>query len=440
MFDQPHRLHPAAIIIRFGQVFVALVRSSAIPIIAVLFSGSHKSADDIALKVALIAGALGVISLLAPIVQFFTTTFYIKDGALEIQSGLIYKKKSTIPLARIQNVNIERTIWHRFLGAAAIKVETATGHKGEGSLAALSLDAANKLQAVLLRHAHLEPEKADEPAKVEPLYELSLKQILLAGALGNRVMYIIAGMFTAFQADGVRHFINPISRYIGKLDPVVAFAMSIASFIVLFIVGWIVSIVISATRYYGFRIERHEKGLLLSHGMFTQFRKVLPLGRIQDVRIVQPMLYRMFGYCEMYADTAGAFDHKDTAGANKVCPIVPEHDASSIGKLLIPEFEFERLQWFSVSSRTVIRKTLRYTIVASIMLATPLGLWLHWNAFWALIPIAILSFVAAVIAFQYTGYSWTGDLLASRGGVLRKHTTLIPFDRCLLYTSPSPRD
>ena len=253
----------------------------------------------------------------------------------------------------------------------------------------------------------------------------------------NRAIYILGSMLAVFQYEGSHRFFNPLFRYMERLGPVTSALFGAATFVGLIVIGWLVSIVISATRYYAFRIDKHERGLLLTHGLITQFKSIIPVGRIQDVRIVEPILYRLLGYCEIYADTAGSFDKKDVAAANKICPILPEQSASQLGKLLMPEFEFETLRWSKVSKKTIGRYAWRHFVLFAFVLLTPLAFWLHWYALVIALPLAMACLLAGVVHYQYMGYSWTNDILAARQGVFRKQATIIPFDRIQHYTVKS---
>lgn len=432
-FATPHRLHPATIIIKFGAYFVATVRSLAVPFIGIFASSRESSAQFLPLVIGGSIALVGAISFIGPILHYLSTTFFVEGDALVIKSGFVWRKTRTIPLARIQNVNVERTLWHRILGAAAVKVETAAGHKAEGDLNALSVHDANKLQAFLL-HNQSSPVVEEQAVKQPPIYELSIKQILLAGALGNRALYILGSMIAVFQYEGSHQFFRPFINYMQHLGPVVAILMSALTFVGLILVGWLVSIIISATRFYGFKIEKNDRGLLLTHGLITQFKTIVPVGRIQAVRVDQPILYRMLGYYELYADTAGSYDAKDAGSANKICPIIPEQGVNQIGKLLLPEFEFESLHWQQVSRKTVARHAFRYLFSFVLFITVPLAFWIKWYALITIVPFGIFSGFAALIGYQYTGYAFSKDLLAARRGVFRKHATIIPFDRIQHYS------
>ncbi|MFI5384601.1 MAG: PH domain-containing protein, partial [Fimbriimonadales bacterium] len=425
--------HPAAIVINFGVYFMHAIKGAAPGLIAIFATGGRHDGHFLALMTGGIFVLMSAFALVGPVLHYFSTRFYIEADALVISSGFVWRKRRTIPLARIQNVNVQRTIWHRLLGAASVKVETAAGRKSEGDLTALSLEDANKLQAVLLQRRGLEPPVVDA-VRPPPLYALSPRQVFLAGVLGNRVAYIVAGIFSVFQFDRSETLFRPVKRYLEGLSPVAAIVAGAIAFFGLIVVGWLVSIAMSATRFWGFRIDKHERGLLLTHGLITQFRTIVPVGRIQSVRIVEPILFRLFGYCEMYAETAGTFDKKDVGAANKVCPILPEGEVGQIGKHLLPEFEFENLWWKQVSPKTVGRHALRYFILLAILFAWPLWHWLMWNALWFLIPLAIYCWILGIVSYRYVGYSFTNDILVSRTGVFRKQAVMIPFDRIQHYT------
>ncbi|CAN5410082.1 PH domain-containing protein [soil metagenome] len=436
MFETPQRLHPAAIIIKLGTYFVEIFKQFAIPFAAVIFTSLKDSHGRAPLYIALAFAAIGAISVLRAVLHFLSTNYVIRDGSLIINNGFIWRKHRTIPLNRIQNVNIERTIWHKLLGAAAVKIETAAGKKTEGDLEALSLPNAERLEKLLLQSRE-QDDQADPVAPPKPLYQLNLRQVLLTGALSNRAVYIIASTVAVLQSEGVRQGAEPVAKWASHLDPMMQFAYAVGGFLTLIVVGWLLSIVMSATRYYNFQIQKHEKGFLITNGLITQFRSVLPVGRIQDLRVVQPLLYQAFGYTELYADTAGSYNKHDTAAANKVCPLIPEGGVDHFGQMLLPEFSFERLDWQRLSHRAIMLYTFSWIRAAVIFLCIPLGYWLHWNAFWALIPIAILATIFGLVHYQVSGYAFTEDLVASRHGVLRREAIILPFDRIQHFSTHS---
>ena len=89
-------------------------------------------------------------------------TYQIKDGAIEIQRGVIWKRLSSIPFERIQNIDILRGIFARILGLSDLQIQTA-GYSGavrgiglfalmsEGRLPGLNQEVASSLKEEILK-------------------------------------------------------------------------------------------------------------------------------------------------------------------------------------------------------------------------------------------------------------------------------------------------
>jgi len=91
-------------------------------------------------------GALIIGILLLLIVPYIwarlTYHFYLYDlsaSGLAVEKGVIYKKYTTIPYERIQNVDIDRSLLARILGLSSLSIQTAgTSGKAEGNIPGLS--------------------------------------------------------------------------------------------------------------------------------------------------------------------------------------------------------------------------------------------------------------------------------------------------------------
>ena len=89
-------------------------------------------------------------------------TYQLKDGAIEISRGVIWKRISSIPFERIQNVDILRGVFARILGLSDLQIQTA-GYSGavrgmglfalasEGRLPGLNQEVASSLKEDILK-------------------------------------------------------------------------------------------------------------------------------------------------------------------------------------------------------------------------------------------------------------------------------------------------
>ena len=90
--------------------------------------------------------------------------YELVDHGFRKESGVIYKRYVTIPYDRIQNVDIYRGIWARFLGLSDLQIQTAgssavmsssssLGMGAEGRLPAISKEEAERLRDELINRA-----------------------------------------------------------------------------------------------------------------------------------------------------------------------------------------------------------------------------------------------------------------------------------------------
>jgi len=91
-------------------------------------------------------------------------TYQLKDEAIEIQRGVIWKRLSSIPYERVQNVDVLRGILARLLGLSDLQIQTA-GYSGavsgfglfslasEGRLPGLNQQVALSLKEEIIKKA-----------------------------------------------------------------------------------------------------------------------------------------------------------------------------------------------------------------------------------------------------------------------------------------------
>jgi putative membrane protein len=73
---------------------------------------------------------IAIASLVSPVLKYLYFTFHIEEDELIIQKGLLQKERKSIPLERIQSININQNVVQRILGIVSLEVDTA-GSKGK---------------------------------------------------------------------------------------------------------------------------------------------------------------------------------------------------------------------------------------------------------------------------------------------------------------------
>ena len=124
-------LHPLSVIFSLTD----LIKQNLIAAFLGIFGAAN--GDLIYVGIALL---FFVPTFIIALIRYFTIRYRISDGELVVQEGLIFQRVRTVPVERIQNIDMVQGILHRMLNLAEVRVETASGTKPEAVLKVLSLD------------------------------------------------------------------------------------------------------------------------------------------------------------------------------------------------------------------------------------------------------------------------------------------------------------
>nr|WP_243742335.1 PH domain-containing protein [Actinorugispora endophytica] len=250
------------------------------------------------------------------LVAWWNTYFGLKGDHLVLHTGLFRQLTREIPLSRLQAVDVVRPLFMQVIGLAELRVELAGGDSGELRLRYLGRGQAERLRASLLAHAAGLSGRTPE-APETPLYKLPFS--LLIGALVFRVpvlaafvlfmLLIVAGL--AFGEPGVLGGAVPLLLGLmrGFLGPLL--------------------------RYIDFYASLSPDGLRLRYGVFQARMQTVPPGRVQAVRIVEPLLWRVFNVVRVEANVAGYVGERQT-DSSTLLPVVPKRLAYALVGELFP--------------------------------------------------------------------------------------------------------
>jgi hypothetical protein len=152
MSESDQRLHPSAVHLWRLQrgvrlVVVVLPMSIAIGVgLATVLPGA---------AAALIAGVIlllqAVLALVWPALEYEAFRYAVRADDLLVQSGVIFKRWSSIPLSRIQHVDTRQGPIERMLGLSRLLVFTAAGMSADGSIPGLATETAETMRDELSR-------------------------------------------------------------------------------------------------------------------------------------------------------------------------------------------------------------------------------------------------------------------------------------------------
>jgi putative membrane protein len=416
------RLHPAAIAVWTSGVVGGL----ALPILFFLLIGRAGS-----IGFAAFAGGVAVIG---SAVRWSRFWYRLDDRALHLRGGLLQQWERTIQLARIQSVDVVQKLTHRAFGVVELRIEVVGGQSTEAPLVALLPDEATRLRALLASDLAEEGE-VSEP----PLVRMRPRDLLVAGLTGGRVAVIAAMAGWAFQLLPEDTLFVNLDELMGtdrsNLETVLLIAGALLGASVL------ISLATTVVVYWGFTAHRRDDRLVITRGLLQTRRSVIPVGRIQAIRIEENLIRRVFGLASIRVLTAGyGKESGDQQQASMLVPVADRERCLEIAEVVVGSDGLRQVDLRPAPTRALVRRLVVASIVG--VAALILGLALPGGA-------RIATFLVLPVASEFAYLSWRAlghEVLArhvvARSGALQRRTSVAAranVQHLTLHRSPTQR-
>jgi putative membrane protein len=289
-----HRLHPLSPLVRSGRHLVTLFTV----IVVLLFVNRSQARGDIITDVVVV-----VVAMAAGVVSWLVTRWQVADGVLRIDTGLVRRDSRRFPLSQVQAIDVVQTGIARVLGLAELRLRMAGADSSGGRLACLPLAEAEQLRGRLLAMASRAaasgaaaamPVAPGAPGVTSgperPLFRVKSERLAGAVALSRPGAYagtVIAAVILIIVFTG-----DP-----GIITPFVFFAFGVV------VAGWR-----QCNGEFGTVVP---DGLRLRSGLIQTTAETIRPGRVQAVRLVEPLCWRAFGWCRLEVDVAGSRQRRE---------------------------------------------------------------------------------------------------------------------------------
>jgi len=338
-----HRLHPLSPLVRAGRQLASLL----VLLFGISVLNEHQNNGNLVIDVVVIA-----IALAGGFVSWLVTRWQVADGVLRIDTGLLRRESRRIPLAQVQAVDVAQTGLARVLGLAELQLRVAGGDSARGGrLACLRRADAEELRRELLamaaaasqgtRRARLAPAAglvsgaeqaavADlappcslarpagpapvtggraTPASLPParvLFRISPQRLAaaIAASRTGAIAVLAAGATAAaVEISGSAHTVEPFL-------PV--------------LLGVAAGLWRQFNGAYGTVIVAAPDGIQLRSGLVQTTAETIWPGRIQAVRVTEPLIWRAFGWCRLDVDVAGVRQRRENqAEGQRLRALIP---------------------------------------------------------------------------------------------------------------------
>ncbi|WP_424858260.1 PH domain-containing protein [Streptomyces sp. SAI-170] len=262
--------------------------------------------------------ALAVVVPAAALYGFLTwwyTHFAVTGAELRIRTGLVFRRTAHIRLERIQAIDVSRPLLARIAGVAKLRLDVVGADKKD-ELAFLGEREARALRAELLaRAAGFAPETAHEVGEAPARRLLQVPPGVLAGSL-----LLTGATWGALAAALVVPPVLWVATH--SLWTVLATALPLLGAAGASSVGRFVA-------DFDWTVAESPDGLRIDRGLLDRSHETVPPGRVQTVRIVEPLLWRTRGWVRVELDVAGSSN-------SVLVPVAPREIAESLVARVLP--------------------------------------------------------------------------------------------------------
>lgn len=353
----------------------------------------------------LLAGFFFLLSLLRSCIRYLTLTYSIENRKLVVKQGILFQNNRTVPVRRIQNIDLVQNLFHRLLDVAEVKIETASGSEPEAVLRVLAMSQIEQLrneifeaqqqfdknsingseipiasennledpQAPVVADSGAAETASSQPVAALPnslaptsvIIGLPASWLIFAGLASNRG-FILVGVLL-----GIVYQIADQSRFLQQIDPrllrqwipkdlnqaaadqagwdLVRFWFSVVIAIVFVLLALrVLGVIWYLLRFSGYQLSRRADDLRISCGLFTRVSATVPRPRIQFICIRQNLISRWFGFCSIQVETAGGSrgtDAKESVSGRWFLPVLPISELPRVLAEIKPGLDWHPQNW-----------------------------------------------------------------------------------------------
>ena len=379
---------------------IAHVRSYLFPLVFGLVGAANGN-----IRLLIISGILFIPAVLKSAFRYFTLRYRIEDAHFYVDQGFIFHKTRTIPVDRIQNIDLTQNVLHRIFKVAEVKVETASGTEAEAVLRVLSMEEVDTLRKAIFagkqiltasKTQNLPAENSDlteslspvgqasgiaavsDPVEAEEVWKIPLMDLVKAGLASNRGLVMLGIGFVTFDQFNEKGYEKVYAFLAGYLPEDTGsqgfYLQAIIAVVLGLVLLRLVGILWYVLRFFDYKLEQRDDDLRLSCGLLTRVSATVPRKRIQFISVQQNLIMRWFGIATIRVETAGgakdASKPNQSIGKTWFMPVIPVSEVPQLVNLLRPgiDWDLERFDFQGLAPRASTR-LVRIALVQTLLVA-----------------------------------------------------------------------
>jgi len=261
---------------------------------------------------------------LGGVVSWAVTRWCLDGDTLRVESGLIRRQSLQVPLSRAQAVDLVEPFVARVLGLAEVRVRTGGASRGDARLCYLAYNQATVVRAGLLAVAHGLHEAVPAPPE-ERLVVVPNGRLFIAGCLTGAIPIGLVAVIALVVLSSAE-----------KSVLVTGGSGLFALFVTMALAAWR-----RISTEWSFTVADAPDGIRIRSGLLSLASETVPRGRIQAVRMLEPLWFRPLGWCRLELHLAGGVkggDRQQPARLRRaLLPVGPLTDAQLLLDRVLPD-------------------------------------------------------------------------------------------------------
>ncbi|AXN39453.1 PH domain-containing protein [Peribacillus butanolivorans] len=346
MEEHAKRLHPFKIPFELGKVMKGNL--FFIIMLYVLNFGTEKTYMKVLQIGFLVYLVWRVISV---ILQWYTYKYQIKEGTVQITSGLISKSFRTVPFLKVQNVQRRTTLFHKLFNLTSLTFETGmTDDQGSVPFEVISQKEAKRLEQELSLIQELSVIEVDgteedtleifESVSEKTIHFTPTKQdVLKASFTSLSFLALIPIVATIYNTlDDFFNMENAEGLLATLLDTWWIVTIALIGIICIAVAFGIIS---TFVKYGKYEISSDHERVYIKKGVLDESAFSIQKEKVQAVEITQSLIKRMLGLAEVKLISAGSTGDKELE-TNTLYPFLSVDRAYAMIEEILPTYKVER--------------------------------------------------------------------------------------------------
>ena len=341
-FSVEQKQSKMGMVVIFFDKFISIVKNYAIFLIIPMW----KDFDLILLIILILLIALFTAALTVIEFKYFTFQFDFNKNDFIVKKGFLKKTKLSVPLNKIQQINLNQNFIHKFLNLYEIQMDTAGSDSKEVSIKAVKEDIAFEIKDftdfLKEKNIDIDLEKSNESKSLEIDFYTLIKTGLTSRYF-QTLGFIIALFFGALEyldALGI-NFIPSFSSFIKNGN--FGFIAILVYIILIFLAVFATNLISTIIKFYKFSASKTNNNLSVSYGLISTKTILMNPNKVQVFSFTQNWIQKKIDLCNIIIYQASSnmniSSDKSKEGSKVNIPGANSSDKKTIFEFIYKSFD-----------------------------------------------------------------------------------------------------